>query len=446
MDEKRRDGTMTRRDAIKWMLFGAAGLALGDRIPAYAQATAPVNADAPAKSVIQIWMWGGPPHTDTFDPKPDAGPDYTGPLDGVLDTNVPGIQVGELLPQLAQQADKYSIIRSMTHGINGHETAAYITQTGHRPGGRIVYPALGAIVSKFQGYDGGYTGLVPPYVVLTQPQGRFDEAGFLGPRFKPFATGGDPNAQRFAVEGVVSADITEERQGDRRELLHSVDSLRQALGEHPEVKQLAKAEDKAYEMILGDAGKLFDLNTEDAELRQAYGRNTFGQSCLMARRLVEAGVPFITINYGGWDTHKQHFQTVRWKLPQMDQAMAMLLQDLADRDLLDSTVVWWSGEFGRSPKVAWEPPWNGGRHHFGACFSAVLAGGGFSGGQVVGASNETGERVAERPVYPADLLGSVLQQMGIDPDGPMPNARGMDTRVMPPSEEEDSVGRLTEIM
>lgn len=446
MDEKRRDGTMTRRDAIKWMLFGAAGLALGDRIPAYAQAPTPVGADAPAKAVIQIWMWGGPPHTDTFDPKPDAGSDYTGPLDGVLDTNVPGIQVGELLPQLAQQADKYSIVRSMTHGINGHETAAYITQTGHRPGGRIVYPSLGAVVSKLRGYDADYTGLIPPYVVLTRPQGRFDEAGFLGPRFKPFATGGDPNAQRFAVEGVVSADITEERQADRRGLLHSVDSLREALGEHPEVAQLAKTEDKAYEMILGDAGRLFDLTTEDPELRQRYGRNTFGQSCLMARRLVEAGVPFVTINYGGWDTHKQHFQTVRWKLPQMDQAMATLLQDLADHDLLDSTIVWWSGEFGRTPKVAWEPPWNGGRHHFGACFSALLAGGGFKAGQVVGASNETGERVAERPVYPTDLLGSVLQQMGIDPDAPMPNSRGMQMQVMPASEEEDSVGRLMEIM
>jgi len=443
MSRDRPTDGMSRRDAIKWMVWGAAGLAFADRIPAFAQTP---SADAPAKAVIQIWMWGGPPHTDTFDPKPDAGYDYTGPLDGVLDTNVPGIQVGELLPQLAQQADKYSIIRSMTHGINGHETAAYITQTGHQPGGRLVYPSLGAIVSKFDGYDGGYTGLVPPYVVLTQPQGRFDEAGFLGPRYKPFATGGDPNAQRFAVEGVVSADITEQRQEDRRDLLHSLDSLQIALGEHPEVAHLAEAEGKAYEMILGDAGKLFDLGTEDPELRQRYGRNTFGQSCLMARRLVGAGVPFVTINYGGWDTHKQHFQTMRWKLPQMDAAMATLLQDLDDNGLLDSTIVWWSGEFGRSPKVAWEPPWNGGRHHFGQCFSAVLAGGGFKGGQVVGASDATGEHVAERPVYPADLLGSILTQLGIDPDGPMPNSRGQQLTVMPASEEDDSCGRLTEIM
>ncbi len=440
MDDQRED-RMSRRDALRWMLWGAAGLAFAHRIPAFAQ---PAGPEARAKSVIQIWMWGGPAHTDTFDPKPDAGYDYTGPLDGVLDTNVPGIQVGELLPQLAQQADKYSIIRSMTHGINGHETAAYITQTGHRPGGRLVYPSLGAIVSKFKGYDGGYTGLVPPYIVLTKPQGRFDEAGFLGPRYKPFATGGDPNAKRFAVEGVVSGDVSDERQAGRRELLHSLDSLKQAMPEHPESVQLDTCEAKAYEMILGDAGKLFDLSQEDDELRQRYGRNTFGQSCLMARRLVEAGVPFVTINYPGWDTHKQHFETMRWKLPQMDAGMATLLQDLADRDLLDSTIVWWSGEFGRTPKVAWEAPWNGGRHHFGQCFSAVVAGGGFKGGQVVGASDATGEHVTERPVYPCDLLGSICQLMGIDPDGPLPNPRGLDLKVMPASDE--SAGRLTEIM
>lgn len=441
MDEREPDGRINRREAIRWMLWGAAGLTFANRIPVFAQAPGPA---APAKAVIQIWMWGGPPHTDTFDPKPNAGYDYTGPLDGVLDTNVPGIQVGELLPQLAQQADKYSIIRSMTHGNNGHETAAYITQTGQQPGGRLVYPSLGALISKFRGYDGGYTGLVPPYVVLTQPQGRFDEAGFLGPRFKPFATGGDPNATRFAVEGVVSGEVGDERQAGRRELLHALDGLRAALPEHPEVAQLDKTEAKAYEMILGDAGKLFDLSTEDTELRQRYGRNTFGQSCLMARRLVAAGVPFVTINYGGWDTHKQHFQTVRRKLPQMDAAMATLLEDLDEHGLLDSTIVWWSGEFGRTPKVDWEPPWNGGRHHFGQCFSAVVAGGGFKGGRLVGASDETGEHVAERPVYPTDLLGSICELMGIDPNGPMPNSRGLDLEVMPLHEK--SVGRLTEIM
>ena len=183
----------------------------------------PAQTQAKAKAVIQIWMWGGPSHLDTFDPKPEAGYDYCGPLNKPIATNVDGIRIGELLPLLAKQADKYSIIRSMTHGNNGHETAAYMVQTGRPPGGRLVYPCVGAVVSLFKGYDAGYKGLIPPYIVLTEPQGRFSEAGFLGPRYKPFATGGDPAQTRFAVEGVVAQGITDERQQDRRELLHKLE-------------------------------------------------------------------------------------------------------------------------------------------------------------------------------------------------------------------------------
>jgi uncharacterized protein (DUF1501 family) len=215
----------------------------------------------------------------------------------------------------------------------------------------------------------------------------------------------------------------------------------------PQLAALDEARDNAYEMILGDGSKLFDLSQEDTGLRNRYGRNTFGQSCLMARRLVAAGVPYVTINYGGWDTHKQHFETMRWKLPEMDRAVATLLQDLTDQGLLDSTIVWWSGEFGRTPRVQWEAPWNGGRSHHGACFSAMVAGGGFRGGQVVGASDAKGEYVAERPVSAPDLLGSMCQLLGIDPDGPLPNPRGLDLKVMPQSEmPNEGAGRLTEIM
>jgi hypothetical protein len=451
MDGREPTDLVSRRDALKRALFGAAGAALMGRGLAGAQsATAPAQPaalPAKAKAVIQLWLWGGPSHLDTFDPKPDAGYDYCGPLNRPIDTNVPGIRIGQLLPQLAQQADKYSIIRSMTHGYNGHETAAYIVQTGRQPGDRLVYPCIGAVVSRFKGYDHGYVGLVPPYVVLTQPQGRFDEAGFLGSRYKPFATGGDPNQARFVVEGVVSGNITDERQRSRRELLHSLDTLKQSIARSPQAVKLDACETKAYDMILGDAGKLFDLSQEKDELRQQYGRSTFGQSCLVARRLVAAGVPYVTINYGGWDTHKQHFETMRWKLPEMDRGMATLLQDLADHGLLDSTIVWWSGEFGRTPRVAWEAPWNGGRHHYSTCFSAVVAGGGFKGGQVVGASDATGEHVAERPVSPQDLLGSMYELLGIDPDGPLPNPRGLDVKVMPLDEKPtEGAGRLKEIM
>ena len=432
---------ITRRDVLKHGLAGAAGFALMNTRGVLA---APEPASPRARSVIQIWMWGGPSHLDTFDPKPDAGYDYCGPLDRAIATNVDGIRIGESLPRLAQHADKYSIIRGMTHGVNAHETASYLVQTGRQPG-RLVFPSAGAVVSQFRGYDHGYKGLAPPYVVLTEPQGRFSEAGFLGQRCKPFATGGDPNRKRFAVEGIVAQGISDERQIRRRKLLHALDTLGLAMPANPHFARLDECEERAYELLFGDARKLFDLAQEKDATRDEYGRNTFGQSCLMARRLVEAGVPYVTINYKGWDTHKQHFQTMRRKLPELDRGMATLLVDLADRGLLDSTIVWWGGEFGRTPKVQWEPPWSGGRGHYGQCFSSVVAGRGFKGGYVVGATNAKGTAVTARPVSPQDLIGSIYERMGINPDGKLPNPRGLDVRVLPATGSAGR-GRLREIM
>ena len=432
-------GNMTRREAMTCAALGAAGLSLTRPRDLFAQSMPLV---AKAKSVIQIWMWGGPSHLDTFDPKPDAGYDYCGPFNKPIATNVDGIRIGEALPMLAKHADKYSIIRSMTHGINGHETASYMVQTGHKAG-RIVHPAVGAVVSRMKGYANGYEGIIPPYVVLTQPQGRFSEAGFLGPDYMPFSTGGDPAKTPFVVEGIIARGITDERQRARRELLHSLDSLGRATPNAKAFKAVDRCEDAAYEMMFGEARTIFDLSRESTATREQYGMNTFGQACLTARRLVEQGVPYITINYKGWDTHKQHFETMRRKLPEMDRAMATLLQDLTERGLLDSTIVWWGGEFGRGPKIQWESPWNGGRSHHGKCFTSVVAGGGFKGGHVVGSSDDKGIAVAERPVYPADLIGTMYSMLGIDPDGALPNPRGLDLKIMPPAQ--DGEGRLTEI-
>ncbi len=442
MTDRNETETISRRTALKLGLAGAAGLTLAGSHGALAL---PARPQAKAKSVIQIWMWGGPSHLDTFDPKPDAGHDYHGPLDKPIATNVDGIQIGQLLPLLAQQADKYSIIRSMTHGVNAHETASYIVQAG-REAGRLVYPSAGAVVSLLKGYEHGYKGLVPPYVVITRPQGRFSEAGFLGPRYKPFATGGNPNEDPFVVEGVVVEGVSDKRQRSRRELLHALDGLGMAMPGNPEFERADQYEAQAYDRIFGEARELFDLSQEKNETRESYGRNTFGQSCLMARRLVEHGVPYITINYRDWDTHKVHFPIMNWKLPEMDRAMAALLQDLADRGLLDSTIVWWGGEFGRTPKVLWDSPWNGGRGHHGACFSSVVAGGGFRGGHVVGASDAKGMEVDDRPVSPRDLLTSIYELMGIAPDAALPNSRGVDARVLPPEDGAQGGGRLTEIM
>ncbi|MFQ5507424.1 MAG: DUF1501 domain-containing protein, partial [Planctomycetota bacterium] len=311
---------ISRRSVLQAGLCGAAGLLRASSLRAEHLIAGAAVPEAKAKAMIQIWMWGGPCHLDTFDPKPSAGRDYCGPLDKPIGTNVDGIRIGELLPELAKQADKFSIIRSMTHGVNGHETASYIVQTGWKSGGRVVHPSIGAVVSKFKGHDAGYKGLIPPYIVLTRPQGRFSEAGFLGSRYKPFATGGDPARAQFLVEGIAAPGITRERQKARRELLNRLNRMGRDFRGDPRLEDFFESEEQAYDLILGEAGKVFDLSGERTELRTRYGRNTFGQSCLMARRLVERGVPYVTINYRGWDTHKQHFEIMRRKLPEMDRA------------------------------------------------------------------------------------------------------------------------------
>jgi uncharacterized protein (DUF1501 family) len=436
--------SMPRRHVIRAGIAGAAGLWAAGQSRGRLIAA---GASGRAKAVIQIWMWGGPCHIDTFDPKPDAGYDYCGPLAKAVPTNVSGIQVGELLPLLAQQADKYSIVRGTTHGINAHETAAYAVQTGRTPGDRLVYPGVGAIVSLLRGYNAGYSGLIPPYVVLTELQGRFSESGFLGPRHAPFATGGDPAQTPFAVQGVITPGVSDERQRNRRELLRTLNALGGAVKGNASLEAFVTAEDQAYELILGESGKVFDLTQEPESMRERYGKNTFGQSCLAARRLVERGVPYVTINYKGWDTHKQHFQVMRQRLPQLDKGFAALLQDLSERGLLDSTIVWWGGEFGRTPRVQWEPPWNGGRGHWGSAFSTVLAGGGFRGGHLVGATDAHGEEVKDRPVSPADVVASIFTQLGFDLEARLPNPDGLDIRLAPPAPAGlKTSGLLKEIM
>ncbi len=443
---------ISRRDMLRCGFLCTAGALLANNLSLRALAAMPSalplkTAKVQAKSVIQIWLWGGACHLDTFDPKPEAGEIYTGPLKAPIETNVSGIRIGELLPLLSKQADKYSLIRSLTHGNNAHETAAYMVQTGRPSGDRYVFPSVGAVVSLFKGYDSGYTGLVPPYIVLTELQGRFSESGFLGQRYRPFATGGDPAKVPFAVEGVVAQGLSEGRQQGRRDFLGNLNTLSHMLPADPLLTASAQAETQAYDLILGDAGKVFDASKETAAMKDRYGRNSFGQSCLMARRLVERGVPYVTLNYKGWDTHKRHFEIMRTKLPELDKGLSSLLQDLADRGLLESTIVWCGGEFGRTPRVQWEAPWNGGRSHHGKVFSALLAGGGFKGGQVVGASDKQGEEVADRPVYPSDLIGSMYEKLGIALDAKLPHPEGLETPAYPPPlEGVKTAGRLTEIM
>jgi len=436
---------LTRRNFIQMGSSGIAGLCLADLLEVNAWGQTARPAKAKAKAVIQLWMGGGPPHLDTFDPKPNAGDDYCGPYKKPIETNVAGVRITETLPRLAKCADKYSIIRSMTHGVNAHETAAYIMQTGTMPSGDLVYPSIGAVVA-LKREEAGYRGPLPPYVTITAPLGRFSEAGFLGPRYRPFATGGDPSATPFTVEGLVAPGINDQRLLERRGLLKSLDTQAKGIGA-TSLAAMEGYQEKAYDLILGDGKKAFDLSQETDDLRERYGRNRFGQSCLLARRLVAGGVPFVTVNWGGWDTHKQHFEKMDVMLPQLDQGFSALLEDLAGSGLLDTTIVVWYGEFGRTPKIQRDPPWNGGRHHFGDVFSCVVAGGGFQGGKVVGSSDFRGEKVATRPVYPWDLSASIYHLLGIDPHGTLPHPRGCVAYVSPISGGNvQSGGLLKEIM
>ncbi len=442
---RRREGAtrINRRDFVRVGALGASGLTLSQWFHAQAHAR---PTEAKARSVIQIWLGGGPAHTDTFDPKPTSGPDYTGPYRKPIATNVDGIQIAQTMPLMAKQMDKYAILRGMTHPTNAHETATYIMQTGTLPSDDLVYPATGAVVALKKTESGAYKGALPPYMCVTRPLGRFSEAGFLGAAWKAYATGGDPNRKGFSMGGM-SRGAGDTRTEDRRELLDAFDGFAKRLDNVPDLQRMDEYQGKAYELILGDAKEAFEIDKEDDKLRERYGRTTFGQSCLLARRLVEKEVPFITINWGGWDTHKKHFERMEKYLPDLDQGFSALLEDLAQRGLLETTIVTWFGEFGRTPKIYNEPPWMGGRHHFCNAFSAVVAGGGFQGGKVVGATDPKGERVVERPIYPWDLSASMYKLLGIDPTGYLPHPHGCVAYVTPGAAGGvQSGGLLTEIM
>lgn len=394
-----------------------------------------------AKAVIEIWMWGGPCQLEAFDPKPLADRNYNGGRKAIP-TNVDGIFISEFLPELAKQSDKYSIIRSMTHPHRGHESATYLMQTGRMPGGGVTYPAIGAILAMSK--NSNVKHRLPPYVALTTAKGRFSECGFLGEKYSPFATGGNPAAPMFNVDGYSPVGGLSRESIERRfRLADELDSFGRRMNVTSAAESFDRAGENAKGILFGKAAEVFDLSRESKEMRERYGMNRFGQSCLAARRLVEQGVPYVTINASGWDTHKRHFETLARIAPDMDRAVATLLSDLNERNMLKDTVIWWTGEFGRTPAIDWDAPWQGGRNHHSNCFCAMVAGGGFAGGRVVGASDATTSSVVSRPVSPADLLGSIYELCGIAPDQPFPdNPINMKAPILPAS---DPKTRLREL-
>ncbi len=393
-----------------------------------------------AKSVILVYLDGGPAQTETFDPKPDAGRDYFGLYkDPAIDTNVEGIQIGKMLPELAKIADKYAILRSLTHGVNAHETGHYAMITGDLSKGPIVYPSFGSVISYMK--RDSYKGVLPAYISVTQANSRFNEGGFLGNSYKSFDTAGAPENRVFEVAGIVNPQVSEKKLRARMELLGKFE---QRDYEKAKIDSLRSVN---MDFIWGESRKVFDLTNESDSLRKRYGMNRLGQACLTARRLVEAGVPFINVRTTGWDSHKKHFLTMNKKLPELDNALSALLIDLDERGLLESTLVLCGGEFGRTPKVMWEAPWNGGRGHFGAAFSYLIAGGGLKGGVVIGETDKLGEKIVERAIYPADMIATIYRQVGIDPKGTLPHISLGDLPILPSyGVEGQSNGILDELL
>jgi uncharacterized protein (DUF1501 family) len=409
---------IARRDFLRLGTAGIFGLGLTLPQILAQQARAAESGRPRDVSLIFLFLHGGLSTIDTFDLKPDAPAEFRGEFKPMA-TNVPGIQIGEHLPKLAQSMDKFSLIRSFRHHNSDHGAAdhymltGYFPQAGFNPGlnPNNQKPAHGAILARKLGPRGS----VPPYVCLPKMHPSTGSA-YLGASAAPFVINADPNAPDFAVPDVVPPPVLDARRLDsRKKLLAQMDRYQQAVERraNPSAQTVGVFQQKAFELMTSpEAKKAFDIHAEKEKLRDAYGRNTLGQSCLMARRLVEAGVRCVTIDHSNWDTHNDNFATLkRQLLPWLDAGVSMLLRDLSERGLLDSTLLIVSGEFGRTPRINKDA----GRDHWGPAFTVAVAGGGIKGGRVVGKSDARAERPADNPHGPEDLAATIYHLMGIDP-------------------------------
>ena len=399
----------SRRDFLRVGALAPLGLSLANLL-SFEKAMAGAVAQSRAKSVILVYLGGGISHHDTFDPKPDAVEEIRGKYK-TIPTNVTGLHVTELLPQMAKVMDKVALIRSGTHENDHHETATNWVLSGRFGSPFGDYPAMGAVVA----HETGFSGIVPPYVAVPKNPSFTWELGksaWLGGRYESFKCG-DPNEANFKVRDLSqSAEITPQVLERRRSLLAAVDQLSARVKGNDQIATYDEFEQKATEMVLAPkAQAAFDIAQEDAKLRDEYGRSEFGQSCLMARRLVESGVRFVTVNNGGWDHHKKIFEGLDKKVPGFDQGFSALIRDLDQRGLLAETLVVAMGEFGRTPKVNKDA----GRDHWGRAGSLIFAGAGVQGGRVIGATDKNGAFVTDRPVRPADVCWTIYEALGIDP-------------------------------
>jgi len=408
-DRGRCDG-VTRRDFLRVGGLGALGLPALLRAEARG-AAAQSPAGASARSVILVYLGGGLSHHDSFDPKPDAPAEVRGKY-ATVPTKIAGVRFSELLPGLAARNDRFSLVRSGTHGNDHHETATNWVLSGKLGSAFGDFPAIGAVVS----HELGYRGPMPPYFAVPRNPSFTWELGksaFLGGRFESFRTG-DPNDANFRVQDLSAGTLTPTERGRRQTFREAVDGLARQVETDDQLRTLDEFQRRALDLVVSpEARRAFDLPREDPRVRDRYGRSTLGQSCLLARRLVESGVRFVTVNSGGWDHHAKIFPSLDKRLPEADLALSALLDDLSVRGLLDSTLVVVMGEFGRTPKINKDA----GRDHWGHAASLVFAGGGVAPGRVVGRTDDQGSHVTDRPVSPADVAATIYKAVGVDYSG-----------------------------
>ena len=418
---------LTRRSFLQIGGSTVLGLSLADRLRAGAPAA------GSAKSVILLWLWGGPAHLDTFDPKPNAPMEYRGPFSPIA-TKTVGLRITELFPQLAQLSDKFALIRSMYSHSNDHGVAGTIGLTGSVSGAvdlggkaaaGVARPATGAVVAKAR----IGTTTTPPFLVIGGKlhQGKKaiigEGGGSLGPMYDPFRLEYDPVSGTKIPGLTLSTGLTPERLSDRQTLMREFGKLDRVADGLRHAAAIDDYRAQAFRMLTSPkAVEMFDLSRESEKTVRRYGKTRFGQSCLLARRMVEGGVPFVQVNWsdhveaeedsgdGGWDHHYRNFQIMQDRhAPWLDQSLSALLHDLGERGLLDSTLVLAYGEFGRTPKINDKA----GREHWEKCYSALVAGGGVSGGRVIGESDARGEHPHAHPVTPTDLAATVHHCAGI---------------------------------
>ena len=398
---------MSRRQLLRVGVGGCMGLSLSQFLSLQAE-EGPVAPVAKAKSVIHIFLPGALGQHESWDPKPDAASEYRGDF-GAIGTKVPGMQLCELLNKTAGVADKLTLLRGLWHTESAHERGQMTMLTGWRPSPAVMYPSMGSIVS----HELGAQKNLPPYVTIPETPAQAG-TGYLSPTFGAFSVGGDPSKPGFTVQDLaLPKGVDQARFATRRSLKEVVDAHHAHLARSGAIQPMGKFYQNAYSMISSPAAReAFDLKAESPAIRDHYGQNLAGQGLLMARRLVTAGVRFVTVSYGSWDHHQNLKKGVAEQLPQFDQAYAALIADLAASGLLDETLVVVSTDFGRTPKMNSA----GGRDHWARCFSVALAGGGVKRGLVHGVSDATAAEPMEGAIPAEDLAATIFHLMGISPE------------------------------